>query len=461
MDLNFFGFYNPVLVFVLIGITFFTYVFARKIDDSIETVVKKVFLVLSIILSIGVLFVFKYFNAVSQGVVNILNIFSLGLDDIYLNLIVPLGVSFFTLRAVAYVVDVYRKKMPPEKHIGYYALYLAFFPTLLAGPIEKPAEFIDHLKKKKPFAGYDAANGLKMLAIGFFKVTVVSRQVSVYVDRIFASANQADVNITNGFVTLLGILMFIMQIYCDFSGYANIGVGCASLMGIRVSENFRAPYLAGGIRELQSSWNVSVNSWFNDYVYQPICKDSASVVKRYVALVIVFLLGALWYGSDLTFLLFGAINLVLFIVAELTDSLRANIVKMMKIKRDNFFLKLIKRVVLFIIVVIMAALFRAEDMESFGIIMSNLFGGWAGINIGDTLSALGMSVITLVTIVISSVAAIMLDYQIVRNANDLRISNKLRVERAQVYLVLAWAVLIAFIMLLATGISNGYVYFVF
>lgn len=451
------GLYDVAVLIAIVSVTLISYICARKIESAIETVVKKVYLGISVVASVAILFVYKYFGFFAEGFNGLTAAIGLGIPDLELDLIVPIGISFFTLRTIAYTVDVFRKKQLPEKHIGYYALYVSFFPTLLAGPIEEPSGLIEQLKAKKPFAGYDAAYGFKMLAVGFFKLVVASRLVSGYADTVFANTNTIDFNLMNGFTVLFGAIMFAVQIYCDFSGMCDIGTGCAALMGIKLFESYHAPYLANGVTDLHHRWNISVTNWFERYVYEPMGGKSSSGVKRFLKLGLVYLLAGLWYGSGVTFILFGLMHLVLRIIEEIIE-------KPNKEKKPEFInkklYKFFKRIVLAVAVIVSLILLRSDDLKSFGILVTTLFTGWGGIDFIGSMNAIGVSVISLVTVIAAIYTVVTLDRQITLKRNELRYDEALRPERAHAYIVLCWAVAIAWLILLTAG-AGGYEYFKF
>lgn len=457
----FIGFSAPVLAFVAFAVTFVTFFSAKKIEDAVEKTTKKIFLAVSVITSIGVLFIYKYLEFFANEIIAFINFVGLAVDDLTLNLIIPVGISFFSLRAISYSVDVYRKRMVPEKHFGYYALYLCFFPTLLVCPIEKPAEFISQLKAKKPFAGYDGALALKLLTCGFFKVIVVARQVAIIVDRVYSGIGSIDVNLMNGFTVLLATALFAIQIYCDFSGYYDIAVGCSLLFGIKLSENFRAPYLANGIKDFLNRWNISVNAWFKEYVYDPVNGNSESGIKRYFSLAVVFLLGGLWYGAGWTFLILGAAVFALFVLGDIVEQPRIKFFDRIGAKSDGKMIRVLKRIWLTLVMLIFAMLIRAEDMKDLGLLLKTLFTGWGAISLSASINAVGMSLISVLTTAISVYAAILLDKQIAMKKNDLRYNSAVRAERLQAYTVVTWTIVIAFLIILVSNGMGMYPYFNF
>ncbi len=448
----FFAFYSPSLVFLLIGITLVSYVCARKAVTAYESSTKKLLTALPIAVALVALFIYKYFDAAYSGFRSVFSFF--GLAHYELDLAVPLGISFFTLRAVMYAVDVYKGNIEPEKDVAYFALYMAFFPTLIAGPLEKPSELIEQFKTKKPYAPFDTAYGLKMLAIGFFKVLAVSRQIAPVVDTVFASSGSVDFAVNNGFTVLLAAIMFFFQIYCEFSGYCDIAVGCAALIGIKLTANYNAPYLACGIHNLHSRFNITLGTFFKDYVYAPMGGYDGKKTGAYIKLAVVFALVGLWYGAGLNFLLFGLIHYAARVLCELVNKKDGYKSKQTKLKMA------VKRTVTFTFACFSLTVLRAQSLKSLGNMLKTLFLGWGGVDIYASIAAIGFSPITFITALASILTAIMLD-RYTDAPNKLSIDKELKIERAQTYIVLCWAIAMAWLSLIVFAGTGTFEYFIF
>ncbi len=456
----FLGIYNPLSLLAIILITLVTYICARKIESEIETTKKRFYLILSTVVSVGSLIAYKYFDFFVDEIIKFISIFGISLRSVTLNLVIPIGISFIALRSIAYTVEVFRKKIKPEKHFGYYSLYLSFFPTLFAGPIEKPAEFIEQLKLKKPFAGYDGARGLKLLGVGFFKIAVVSRQVAFYVDLVYSNVGSINANLMNGFTVFLSTVLFMAQIYCDFSGYCDIAAGCSALMGIKLSTSYNAPYLANGINDFLYRWNITVNNWFDSYVLQPIKGEGESKIKKYIAIAVACLLGGLWYGAEWSFIVLGATVGAMIILSELLAPFGAKVLNSFGLKPEGKLVKAVKRLFMIFLSFVFAMLVRADDIVDFGRLFATLLAGWSGVSLATSLSEIGMTMLTLVTVLASIYSVVLLDKQISLEKDKLRLNSVARAERVQAYTVLGWAIAIAFLMLLVSD-TGIYQYFVF
>ncbi len=451
--LVFCGIGGTSLLITVLAVTLVSYVCARKTRSAYEKATKVIFTVIPIVFSAGLLFVFKYFDFFCGEIAD-----GIGLPSMTLGLVAPLGISFTALRAVTYAVEVYKGNIEPEKNIGYFALYIMFFPTLICGPLEKPDKLISEFKEKKYFAPFDTAYGLKMLAIGFFKVLAVSNRIAVCIDTVNLKENFGNSVTVNGFTVLLSAIMFAFRMYCDFSGYCDIATGCSALMGIKLAKNYDSPYSSVGIRRFCKSFNITLNDWFNEYVYSPLCGEKCGKVGKYVRLAFVYMLVGLWYGAKINFILFGAMWFTATLVCELTSEKRSE----RREKLGNNALKalnFVKRTATFAFVCFSLMLFRADGLKSFGTLVGKLFTGWNGINLLNSLDAVGFSPLTLVTALAGIVAVCIIDSRF--NDGSITYDKELSVHGAQTYILIAWTVSLALLMLLTAGNTETYPYFVF
>ena len=252
----------------------------------------------ALVISLGILWVFKYFNFT----LDILE--SLGLPKLpRLGVLLPVGISFYTFQTLSYVIDVYRGKVKAERNLGVYAAFVSFFPQLVAGPIERSANLLPQITREKKFDAASAAYGVRLILWGLYKKMVIADNLAVFVDRVYGSVQ----NYT-GFSLLVVILFFPVQIYCDFSGYSDIARGSAKLLGIDLMENFRSPYYASSIREFWSRWHISLSTWFRDYLYIPLGGSRCSKLRATFNTLITFLVSGLWHGANGTFVLWGGIH---------------------------------------------------------------------------------------------------------------------------------------------------------
>lgn len=439
------GLYSSTLLLTLLATVLVSYVFARKAETAYGKTAKTVYTVIPILFSVGLLFAFKYFDVFFGKITT-------------LGLVAPLGISFTALRAVSYAVEVYRGNMKAEKHIGYFALYIMFFPTLICGPLEKPDKIISEFRERKYFAPFDTAYGLKMLAIGFFKVLAVSKQIAVCVDTVNLKENFGNAVTVNGFTVLLSAVMFAFQMYCDFSGYCDIATGCAALMGIKLEKNYDSPYSSVGIRRFSESWNITLYKWFNEYVYSPLCGQNCGKIRKYVSLAFTYVLAGLWYGAGFKFVLFGAVWFVAVMLCTLTDTARSELREKLGSKA-KYAVKFVKRLGTFSFVCFSLMLFRATDLKSFGALFGKLFTGWGGINALSSIDAVGFSPITLASALMGMLAVYLIDSRF--NNGKVTTDKGISVYGVQSYIIICWTVALALIMLLTSGNTDAYRYFVF
>lgn len=240
----------------------------------------------------------------------------MNLSGFTINVILPVGISFYTFQALSYMVDIYRKKIEPEKDFAYYALYISYFPQLVAGPIERPEKLIPQLKADRNFDERQATDGIGLILMGFFKKIVVADTIAKGVDQVYGN-----VYAYKGFVLVLATMLFAVQIYCDFAGYSDIARGSSKLLGIELTDNFKEPYFSRSIKEFWNRWHISLSSWLRDYVYIPLGGNRTGMWKQVRNLLITFLLSGIWHGANWTFVVWGGIHGFYQVIGVLKDRL--------------------------------------------------------------------------------------------------------------------------------------------
>ena len=218
-------------------------------------------------------------------------------------LLLPVGISFYTFQAIGYTIDVYRKEIKAEKNIHIYAIFVSFFPQLVAGPIERAKKFIPQFYHEHKFDAAKATEGLRLILWGYFMKAVIADRLSIYVDAVYNNATHH-----SSITLIVATIFFAFQIYCDFGGYSNIAIGCAKVMGFELSTNFNRPYLSTGTIEFWRRWHITLSTWFRDYVYIPLGGNRCSRFKNYYNLMITFILSGLWHGANFTFIIWGGLN---------------------------------------------------------------------------------------------------------------------------------------------------------
>lgn len=295
--------WNAKYVVLILGTTLVSYLAARIIEWADNSFVKKSALILSMVICLGVLFFFKYFNFFAEGIAEFFAYFSIQLHPATLKLLLPVGISFYTFQTMSYVIDVYNGKVKAEHHFGIYATFISFFPQLVAGPIERTKNLLPQIKEEHHFDKEKAEYGIRMMMWGFFKKLVIADNLATYVDKIFNSVTDF-----KGVCFLIATLCFTIQIYCDFSGYSDIAIGTAKLLEIDLMTNFESPYFSGSIKEFWSRWHVSLSTWFRDYVYIPLGGNRVGKIRHKINLLITFLLSGLWHGANWTFVAWGTLH---------------------------------------------------------------------------------------------------------------------------------------------------------
>ncbi|MBQ0101364.1 MAG: MBOAT family protein [Firmicutes bacterium] len=448
------------LLYLILFTTVVSYLCSHGIAKTNDPKKKKLYLIIALVASLSVLFFFKYFNFLSENVVNLLKLFALPVSDFSLKLILPVGISFYTFQTLSYVIDVYRGNIEAEKHFGYYALYVSYFPQLVAGPIERPENLIPQLKTDNKFNVADSTVGLKMMMVGFFKKIVIADQLSKYVNAVYNNLG-TDADCANGFTVVLATVLFAVQIYCDFSGYTDIAIGCARCMGIKLMQNFNDPYSATNIKTFWRRWHISLTSWFTDYVYIPLGGSRCSKARHYLNIMIVFLLSGIWHGAAWTFILWGVVHGLYQIIGDITSKPRSAMWKKLNVDEKGPFVTWLRRILTFCLVCFAWIMFRANSISDLGKLISTLFTGWGGLSISASLDSMGLSLTGIIITILSIILLKILDEQIETKAVPTEAGKGLSVERANAYVFVCWAIAIAWLILLRNNEASSFIYFQF
>jgi D-alanyl-lipoteichoic acid acyltransferase DltB (MBOAT superfamily) len=260
--------------------------------------------------NLGLLIAFKYYGFLTTSAENLLGDFNLVYQFPQLDILLPVGISFYTFQTLSYTIDVYRGTSEPERHFGIFSLYVAFFPQLVAGPIERSYRLLPQLRQWVTLNYVNVRNGLCLMAFGFFKKVVVADRLAEYVNAVYNNPIEH-----GGFSTIIATYFFAFQIYCDFSGYSDIAIGAALVLGVQLMTNFRQPYFSRDIGEFWARWHISLSTWFKDYVYIPLGGNRNSKWRWYYNLMVVFVISGLWHGADWNFVIWGMLH-GLFIIGS-------------------------------------------------------------------------------------------------------------------------------------------------
>ena len=318
----FYGWWNWKFL-ILIGVTSICSYYSGILIDTLrykynndsKTLSTKLKIVvgITIFLNIGILGYFKYFNFFIDSFIDILMLLSINTDVKLISIILPVGISFYTFQALSYTIDVFRKKIEPTKDIISFLSFVAFFPQLVAGPIERASHLLPQFSKKREFDYEITVDGLRLIIWGLFKKIVIADRLAILVNTVYENPGAYE-----GISLIIATIFFSFQIYCDFSGYSDIAIGVAKLFGINLRINFNLPYLSRSITEFWKRWHISLSSWFKDYLYIPLGGNKVSKIRNIINLFIVFIISGLWHGANYTFIIWGAIHGLLLVIEKLT-----------------------------------------------------------------------------------------------------------------------------------------------
>jgi D-alanyl-lipoteichoic acid acyltransferase DltB (MBOAT superfamily) len=321
---------------------------------------RKIILTISLITNLGILIFFKYLNFFIESFHDAFSFAGFSLNTNLLNVILPIGISFYTFQTISYTIDVYRKKIKPTNNIVSFFSYVSFFPQLVAGPIERASNLLPQFNYRRKFNYINSVDGLKQILWGMFKKVVIADNCAYYVNLIFS-----DPSAFSGSTLLLALLLFSFQIYGDFSGYSDIAIGTAKLFGFNLRSNFNYPYFSRYIHEFWKRWHISLSSWFRDYLYIPLGGNRCNKIKTIRNILLVFLVSGLWHGANYTFILWGILNAIYLIPSLLNPT---------KIKESNPSLTdLPKIITCFLLISFSWVFFRSENIGNSFSYIYNLF----------------------------------------------------------------------------------------
>ena len=307
-------------LFLLLFSTVIVYFVALKIENSVSTTSRKIWLWLTIILNLSFLGIFKYYDFFVSSFTDLTNSFGLHLNPYLLKLILPVGISFYTFHGLSYIIDIYFKRIKAEHNFVDYSLFVSYFPLLIAGPIERATHLLPQLKVKREFNFEKAKEGIYQIIWGLVKKVVIADTCSMYANAVFENYNSM-----NSLSLILGAVYFAFQIYGDFSGYSDIALGTSKLFGIDLLKNFDYPYFSRDIAEFWRKWHISLTTWFRDYIYIPLGGSRGSKLFQIRNVFVIFLISGFWHGANFTYIAWGFINAMYFIPLLVLNRNRNNI----------------------------------------------------------------------------------------------------------------------------------------
>lgn len=449
--------WSAELIILILFTTLISYLASIGIEATESKTKKKLLLTLTLVTCLGVLFFFKYFNFLADSVTAVLRAFTLPVSDLALELILPVGISFYTFQTLSYVIDVYRGSIKAERHFGYYALFVSFFPQLVAGPIERPGNLIPQLKEKHTPHLADFSAGCAKMLIGFFKKVVVADLAAVYVNAVYN-----DVSSATGFGIVIATILFSFQIYCDFSGYTDIAIGAARVMGIKLMQNFDRPYTAESIRDFWARWHISLSSWFKDYLYFPLGGSRCSKSRHLFNLFFIFLVSGLWHGAAWTFVLWGALHGIYQVVGAATREKRAELRTRLNIPEDALWVHILRKAFVFVLVAFAWIFFRANSLTDLWTLLTKLFTDWSlsSAYVVGTLDTMGVTLVGGLTAALSLLLMRQMDaYGLCdgRDESECGATPQSAYRSACIF----WMIAIAWLMILAGDGTSAFIYFQF
>jgi D-alanyl-lipoteichoic acid acyltransferase DltB (MBOAT superfamily) len=359
-------FFIPKYILILIITIIIDYIAGILISKSTGKTRKR-YLLISLIANIGMLVLFKYFYFLSDNLSFLAGLLNLDYPENILKIILPLGLSFHTFQAMSYTIEVYRGNQEPEKNLIIYAVYVMFYPQLVAGPIERPQNLLHQFKTDFKFDYTRVKNGLIRMLWGLFKKMILADNLALLVNTVYN-----DPKSFSGIQMILATVFFAFQIYCDFSGYSDIALGSAQVMGFKLMNNFRTPYFAKSISEFWKRWHISLSTWFRDYLYIPLGGNRVTKVRNYFNVFIVFLVSGLWHGAKWNFVIWGALHGVYMVISSLTENFRKKVVQVIRLDRIPKLHNIIKMLITFVLVNLAWVFFRANSLSDSLIVLKGI-----------------------------------------------------------------------------------------
>jgi len=354
-------------IVLIIASTLIDYYVGKKMAALKEKAKRKKWLLISLFSNLGILFGFKYFNFVNANVQALFDNFNIFYGVSAFDVLLPVGISFYTFQTLSYTIDVYNGKTPAQNHLGIFAVYVSFFPQLVAGPIERSKHLLPQFYVEHKFSYDRVKYGLQQMLWGFFKKVVIADRLAIVVDGVYNNVDNY-----SGVSLLIATIFFTFQIYCDFSGYSDIAIGSARVMGFELMDNFKRPYFSKSISEFWQRWHISLSTWFRDYLYIPLGGNRVVKWRWYYNLFITFLVSGLWHGANWTFIVWGALHGTYLIMAIALVKPKEYILNMLNLK-GGFIHKIYRVTFTFALVVFAWIFFRANNISDAFYVINNMF----------------------------------------------------------------------------------------
>lgn len=364
----FYGWWDWRFLALIVLSSVVDFAISQKLGQIEEKNKRKLLLIISLVMNLGMLMFFKYCNFFIDSFVDAFSFFGQKMDPQRLNIVLPVGISFYTFQTLSYTIDVYRKQLKPSNNWISFFAFVSFFPQLVAGPIERATNLLPQFKTEKKFDYVKSVDGLRQILWGFFKKIVIADNCAAIANRIFDHHENMPAS-----MLIIGSVMFAFQIYCDFSGYSDIAIGLARLFGFDLKKNFAFPYFSRDIAEFWRRWHISLSTWFRDYLYIPLGGSKGSRGKQIRNTFIIFLVSGFWHGPNWTFVAWGGVNALLFLPLLLRNKNRKNTNIVAENKLLPSFSEFLGIFTTFSLVCLAWIFFRAETMSDAFAYISNIF----------------------------------------------------------------------------------------
>jgi len=365
-SLFFYMYWNPIYILLIFVSTFVDYMAGLLIFKNRKQKKKYLFLIVSLGLNLSILIGFKYFNFIVDNINLGFEILKIHKQFNVVDILLPVGISFYTFQAMSYTIDVYRGNVIPERNFARFELYVTFFPQLVAGPIERADRLMRQLKAKSTFSSQRLSDGLKLMLWGFFQKVVIADNLSIFVTEVYSKPT-----FYFGWDIILATFFFAIQIYCDFAGYTNIAIGAANILGVNLMKNFKQPYYATSIRNFWKRWHISLSTWFKDYFYLTFGGNQNKGLKWTIIIFATFLISGFWHGANWTFVIWGAIHGLFYLFENLLKIFAKKYISNYKTFLNNKLIIILRTLTTFFIVCFSWIFFRASNINDAFILIKN------------------------------------------------------------------------------------------
>ncbi len=373
----FYGWWDWRFLSLIIFSSFVDYFVGIGLSRQLNQQKRKLLLFTSIFVNIGLLGFFKYYNFFTESFTEAFSFFGYPINGTSLNIILPVGISFYTFQTLSYTIDVYRRKLEPTRNMLAFFAFVSFFPQLVAGPIERATHFLPQFFKKRTFDYAKAVVGMRQILWGFFMKLVIADRLAIYVDNVYGNIeNHSSITL------MVATIFFAFQIYCDFAGYSSIAIGLGKLLGFDLMTNFNRPYFSHSISEFWKRWHISLSTWFRDYVYIPLGGNRVSKNRNYVNLLITFVVSGLWHGAAWTFMIWGAINGLYLIFDKMSEKTVNQIWSKLNFRKEVQYRSLLSFFTTFILINFAWIFFRSSSLNDAFLVIERIFTAQGTLYIG-------------------------------------------------------------------------------